>query len=59
MTGQFAVGDRVLARDVEFPATGIVLEKRCGGRYLVEWQTDYLTEDVAADEIAPKPDGDA
>lgn len=48
---RFSPGDRVIARHVDSPATGVVLEARDGEVYLVEWQTDYLTELVAADEI--------
>lgn len=49
---RFHPGDRVVARHVDSPATGVVLEARDGEVYLVEWQTDYLTELVAVDEIA-------
>lgn len=54
-TRSWVVGDRVVAVGVDFPATGVVLEVHDGGRYLVEWQTDYLTELVDASEIAPEP----
>lgn len=47
----FAVGDRVTAMGVAFPATGIVTEVHGDDRYTVEWQTDFLTEVLGADEL--------
>lgn len=52
----FAVGDRVVGRGVECPAPGIVVEACGAGRYRVEWQSDYLTELVEADDITLEPE---
>ncbi len=47
----FAVGDRVTAVGVAFPATGIVTEVHGEDRYTVEWQTDFLTEVLGGSDI--------
>lgn len=52
MSATFAIGDRVIAVGVESPATGVVLEVHGGNLYTVEWQTDYLTEVVRAEDIS-------
>ena len=51
MSTAFAIGDRVIAMGVQSPATGVVLEVHGGNLYTVEWQTDYLTEVVRAEDI--------
>ena len=51
MSTTFAIGDRVVAVGVQLPATGVVLEVHGGSLYTVEWQTDYLTEVVRAEDI--------
>ena len=51
MPTAFAIGDRVIAVGVQSPATGVVLEVHGGNLYTVEWQTDYLTEVVRAEDI--------
>jgi len=52
VSATFAIGDRVIAVGVESPATGVVLEVHGGNLYTVEWQTDYLTEVVRAEDIS-------
>jgi hypothetical protein len=51
MSTAFAIGDRVIAVGVESPATGVVLEVHGSNLFTVEWQTDYLTEVVSAEDI--------
>jgi hypothetical protein len=54
MNTDFAIGDRVVAVGVQSPATGVVLEVHGGNLYTVEWQSDYLTEVVRAEDITSK-----